>query len=224
MLGLDIRSQRQKVQTWHQKLLSWTFWQTFITTRLEHTTRAITGGLGSSELGAILRGAAPTEKPNPRYRLHTKSFWFHIRPRYYQRGSTWFTHTWRLGWFSTFFFMVETITGLILMIFYTPSPLVAYGNMLNILSNVPFGKFIRDLHRLGAEGMVIAVTLHMLRVYLTGSYKNPRQFTWLTGVVLLLTDSGSSSDKEKDTKKAGLNFIMPYATPQGAGAVGQFSF
>ncbi len=46
----------------------------------------------------------------------------------------------------------------------------------------------------------------------------------VTGVVLLLTDSGSSSDKEKDTKKAGLNFIMPYATPQGAGAVGQFSF
>ena len=186
MLGLDIRSQRQKVQTWLQRMLSWAFWQTLITERLEHTTRAITGGLSTSELGALLRGAAPTEKPNPRYRLHTKSFWFHIRPRYYQRGSTWFTHTWRLGWFSTFFFMVETITGLILMIFYTPSPLVAYGNMLNILSNVPFGKFMRDLHRLGAEGMVIAVTLHMLRVYLTGSYKNPRQFTWLTGVVLLL--------------------------------------
>jgi len=58
--------------------------------------------------------------------------------------------------------------------------------MINILSNVPFGKFMRDLHRLGAEGMVIAVTLHMIRVYLTGSYKNPRQFTWLTGVALLL--------------------------------------
>jgi quinol-cytochrome oxidoreductase complex cytochrome b subunit len=58
--------------------------------------------------------------------------------------------------------------------------------MLDILGNVNYGKFMRDMHRLGAELMVISVTLHMLRVYFTGSYKHPRQFTWLTGVVLLL--------------------------------------
>jgi quinol-cytochrome oxidoreductase complex cytochrome b subunit len=58
--------------------------------------------------------------------------------------------------------------------------------MINILSNVNYGKFMRDMHRWGAELMVAVVTLHMLRVYFTGSYKHPRQFTWLTGVVLLL--------------------------------------
>jgi quinol-cytochrome oxidoreductase complex cytochrome b subunit len=58
--------------------------------------------------------------------------------------------------------------------------------MLKILSGVPFGQFMRDIHRLGAEGMVIVVTLHMVRTFLTGSYKKPRQFTWLTGVILLL--------------------------------------
>ncbi len=45
---------------------------------------------------------------------------------------------------------------------------------------------MRDMHRLGAELMVVAVTLHMVRTYLTGSYKAPRQFTWFTGVILLV--------------------------------------
>lgn len=157
-----------------------------VAAKLDETMRAISGGLSPHEIRAILRGENPTEKPNPRYRLHTKSFWFHLRPRYYQAGSTWFTHTFRLGWLTTFFFVVEVFTGLILMIFYAPSPERAYGDMLTILSNVPFGRFMRDLHRLGAELMVIAVTLHMFRVYLTGSFKGPRSFTWLTGVVLLL--------------------------------------
>lgn len=71
------------------------------------------------------------------------------------------------------------------MVWYTPSPEIAYGNMLNILGNVPLGQLMRDLHRLGAEAMVLIVTLHMLRTFLTGSYKKPRQFTWFTGVVLL---------------------------------------
>jgi quinol-cytochrome oxidoreductase complex cytochrome b subunit len=57
--------------------------------------------------------------------------------------------------------------------------------MLNILSNVPFGRLMRDMHKLGAEVMVAVVALHMLRTFITGSYKKPRQFTWASGVVLL---------------------------------------
>lgn len=154
--------------------------------KIDETTRAVLAGISPKEVRALLRGEAPTEKPNPRYRAQVKSFLLHIRPKFYQEGSTWFTHTFRLGLLSTFFFVVETITGLILMVYYTPSPKVAYYDMINILSNVNFGKFLRDMHRLGAELMVISVTLHMVRVYFTGSYKHPRQFTWLTGVVLLL--------------------------------------
>ncbi len=153
---------------------------------VDERIRAILAGISAKEARALLRGDAPTEKPNPRYRAQVKSFVLHIRPKFYQEGSTWLTHTWRLGLFSTFFFVVEVITGLILMVYYTPSPQVAYYDMINILSNVNFGKFLRDMHRLGAELMVIAVTLHMVRVYFTGAYKQPRQFTWLTGVVLLL--------------------------------------
>jgi quinol-cytochrome oxidoreductase complex cytochrome b subunit len=154
--------------------------------KIDETTRAVLAGIGVREARALLRGEAPTEKPNPRYRAQVKSFLLHIRPKFYQEGSTWFTHTFRLGMISTFLFVIETITGVILMVYYTPSPDVAYYDMLTILSNVNFGKFLRDLHRWGAELMVAFVTLHMIRVYFTGAYKHPRQFTWLTGVVLLL--------------------------------------
>ncbi len=71
------------------------------------------------------------------------------------------------------------------MVYYTPSPEKAYELILLLMSNVPFGKLLRDLHRIGAEGMVIFTFLHMLRTYFTGSYKKERSFTWLTGVVLL---------------------------------------
>lgn len=157
-----------------------------VSEQVDQTARAILAGVSLKEVRAILRGDPPSEKPNPRYRAQVKSFLLHIRPKFYQEGSTWFSHTFRLGLLSTFFFAIEVVTGLILMIYYTPSPEVAYYDMLNILSNVNMGKFMRDMHRLGAELMVIAVTLHMARVFFTGAYKHPRQFTWLTGVVLLL--------------------------------------
>ncbi len=153
---------------------------------IDRRTRIITAGLGLQELRAVLRGDAPTERPNPRYKVHTTSFLFHIRPRYYQKASTWFTHTFRLGYLSAFFFIIEVITGLILMVYYVPSPAEAYQSILALESSVPFGSLMRDMHRLGAEAMVIVVFLHMLRTYLTGSYKKERSFTWLTGVVLLL--------------------------------------
>jgi len=143
-------------------------------------------GLGTEEIRAMLRGDGPTEKPNPRYMAQVKSFVLHTRPKYYQRASTWFTHTWRLGWLAVFFFIVEAVTGVLLMVFYAPTPERAYGDMLKIISGVPFGQFIRDLHRLAAEAMVAVVVLHLLRVFFTGSYKGPRRFTWLTGMVLLL--------------------------------------
>lgn len=186
MLGLrDLRDLPRDAQRKLDELLNLN-WEEKARDKVDETTRAVSGGLSMEELRAIFRGDPPTEKPNPRYKLHTKSFLFHLRPRYYQRASTWFTHTFRLGWLSTFLFFIETITGLILMIFYAPTPAEAYGDILNILSNVPFGDFMRDMHRWGAELMVASVFLHMARVYFTGSYKHPRQFTWLTGVILLL--------------------------------------
>lgn len=153
---------------------------------VNEVTERITAGMNVQDIREALRGDAPSRKPNPRLTPHADGFWLHMRPSYFNREVTGLYPTFRLGWLSTYFVFFETITGIFLMIYYTPSPLVAYGDMLKIMSNVPLGQFMRDLHRLGAEGMVLIVTLHMLRTFFTASYKKPRQFTWATGVVLLL--------------------------------------
>jgi len=154
---------------------------------INNRVRIITAGLDINELRLLVRGEPPQERPNPRYKVHTTSFLFHIRPRYYEKGSTIFTHTFRLGFFTTLFFFIEVITGLILMVYYTPSPEKAYLSIQLLLSNVPYGQMLRNIHRIGAEAMVIFTALHMLRTFLTGSYKKDRSFTWLTGMVLLLS-------------------------------------
>jgi quinol-cytochrome oxidoreductase complex cytochrome b subunit len=161
-------------------------WRSAIAKIIDDRVRIITAGLSIRELRAVMRGDPPTEKPNPRYKVITTSFVAHLRPRYYPQAATWFTHTYRLGFFTTFFFIVEVITGVVLMVYYIPFPDQAYESILAIESNVFFGELLRDLHRLGAEAMVIFSWLHLLRTYFTGSYKGPRTFTWLTGVFLLL--------------------------------------
>lgn len=160
------------------------FFQTILDAADDVFTR-ITAGIPAGEVRRMLRGEAPG-RPNPRLKPHSEAFLLHIKPTYYHESVTKFTHTFRLGLLSTYLFFVETITGLILMIWYAPTPERAYVDMIRLLSNVPIGQLMRDIHRLGAELMVAVVTLHMVRTYLTGSYKAPRQFTWFTGVILLV--------------------------------------
>jgi quinol-cytochrome oxidoreductase complex cytochrome b subunit len=152
---------------------------------IDETVERLTAGMNVGDIRSALRGD-PMRKPDPRLRPHADGFWLHMRPGYFHKDMTGVYPTFRLGWLSTYFVVFETITGVLLMFWYTPSPDIAYGNMLNILSNVPLGQFVRDLHRLGAEAMVLIVALHMMRTWVTGSYKKPRQFTWFTGVILLV--------------------------------------
>src|SRR3972149_11130991 len=91
-----------------------------------------TVGLGINDVRSVLRGDPPP-KPNIRTKPHADGFWFHMRPTYYNNLVMSLYPTFRLGWLSVYLFVVELITGVFLMIFYTPSPLVAYENMLNIL-------------------------------------------------------------------------------------------
>ncbi len=153
--------------------------------KADEIVERVTAGMNINDIRSALRGDEP-RRPNPRLRPHADGFWLHIRPSFYHTEVTNIYPTFRMGWLSTFMFVWETITGIILMVFYTPSPLVAYSNMWNILSNVPMGQIFRNMHRLGAEVMVVVVALHMLRTFVTGSYKKPRQFTWATGMILLV--------------------------------------
>ncbi len=77
------------------------------------------------------------------------------------------------------------VTGILLAMHYSPSPEHAYDSVKYISSEVPMGKLLsRGLHKWGATGMVVAVFLHLLRVFYMGAYKYPREVTWLTGILL----------------------------------------
>jgi quinol-cytochrome oxidoreductase complex cytochrome b subunit len=111
------------------------------------------------------------------------SFFFHLRPRQYPASAIRFSNTCYLGFFTTLFLAVEILTGMLLMVYYTPTPNFAYQSIQN-LALVPFGKLLRDLHRLAGDLLVLSAFLHMARVAVSGSYKGPRRSTWLTGSVL----------------------------------------
>ena len=110
----------------------------------------------------------------------------HLHPVKVWRGGLAFKHTWCMGGITLLLFLVTVVTGLLLMFYYRPTPMHAYNDMKYIEFDVPFGMFLRNMHRWAAHGMVITVMLHMFRVFLTGSYKPPRQFNWVIGVILLV--------------------------------------
>src|SRR5207248_6027841 len=83
-------------------------------------------------------------------------------------------------------FIHLTVTCIILMFYYRPTEAFAFQDMKALMNDVSFGPLIRNMHRWAAHAMVITVMLHMFRVFLTGSYKPPRQFNWGIGVILLL--------------------------------------
>jgi quinol-cytochrome oxidoreductase complex cytochrome b subunit len=72
------------------------------------------------------------------------------------------------------------------MYYYRPTAEYAYADMKYLEFDMPFGMLMRNMHRWAAHGMVIAVWLHMFRVFMTGSYKPPREFNWVVGVILLV--------------------------------------
>ena len=102
------------------------------------------------------------------------------------RGNWWNT----LGSASLFLFLLQGATGIFLTVYYTPSPDHAYDSITYIMNGVAFGWFIRGIHHWGATLMVIVVFVHMLRVFVTASFKYPRELTWLIGVGLLLLTLG----------------------------------
>ena len=85
---------------------------------------------------------------------------------------------------------VQLITGVVLAMYYVPSPEHAYDSIRYIMERVTFGRVLRGLHFFGASFIVVAAVIHMLRVVALGSYKKPREVTWITGVVLLLVILG----------------------------------
>jgi quinol-cytochrome oxidoreductase complex cytochrome b subunit len=98
----------------------------------------------------------------------------------------WFT----LGSASLILFVLQGVTGVFLTVYYSPTPDHAYDSIQFIMNGVAYGWLIRGIHHWGATLMVITVIAHMLRTFYYASYKYPRELTWVTGVILLLTTLG----------------------------------
>ena len=114
------------------------------------------------------------------------NFFLHMQPVKVHRNSLRPLYTLGLGLMSLFLFVILAVTGILLMFYYVPSTTQAYDRMLDLRGSVAFGTFLRNMHRWSAHGMVAVVFLHMCRVFFTGSYKKPREFNWVLGVMLFL--------------------------------------
>jgi cytochrome b6 len=89
-----------------------------------------------------------------------------------------------LGGITLVAFMVQFATGFAMTFYYKPTTAEAFKSVEYIMNEVSFGWLIRSIHRWSASMMVLAMILHVFRVYLTGGFKKPRELTWVTGVIL----------------------------------------
>jgi quinol-cytochrome oxidoreductase complex cytochrome b subunit len=119
-------------------------------------------------------------------RLDLQGVYKNLLDRPEPEGNWWNT----LGSASLFLFVMQGLTGIFLTVYYTPSPDHAYDSIQYIMNDLAFGWLIRGMHHWGSSLMVLVVFIHMLRVFVTASYKYPRELTWLVGVGLLLLTVG----------------------------------
>jgi quinol-cytochrome oxidoreductase complex cytochrome b subunit len=122
-----------------------------------------------------------------------RNFLLHWFPAKITRASMSWSYSFWLGTISAVLFLILTLTGVVLMFLYVPSVERAYLSVKDLEYTVSFGWFLRGLHRISAHLMVAVVFLHMVRVFLTGAYKNGtaveqnRPLNWIVGIVLLLS-------------------------------------
>ena len=144
---------------------------------------------------SVFRHPMPVDRRN-RVVVMLTNFFLHLHPVSIQKQGIALSYTWCMGGVTFFLFLVETVTGVLLMFYYRPTLEWAYNDILNLRDVTSLG-ILRELHRWGAHAMVITVWLHMYRVFLTGSYKPPREFNWVDrghpfalNVTLLLSFTG----------------------------------
>jgi quinol-cytochrome oxidoreductase complex cytochrome b subunit len=120
------------------------------------------------------------------------SLFLHIHPAKVRSHTLRFSYSMGLGLISLYLFLVLVVTGVALMLYYTPHPPEAYRSMKDLQFVVTFGTVLRNMHRWAGHAMVLVVFFHMCRVFFTGAYKRPRQFNWVIGVGLLVLTLGLS--------------------------------
>ncbi|MFZ1080304.1 MAG: cytochrome bc complex cytochrome b subunit [Candidatus Kryptoniota bacterium] len=97
------------------------------------------------------------------------------------RGSFWYY----FGGVSLFLFIVQVVTGILLLMYYQPGAQTAYESVRFIVTKVQFGWLIRSIHSWSANLMILSILIHMFSVYFTRAFRAPRELTWYSGFLLL---------------------------------------
>jgi len=130
---------------------------------------------------AIKVGEAGFDYVDERTGVKTGLKWFLFRN--VPKETSWFQ---TLGFTAMALFGMQAVTGIVLAMFYKPDPTRAYQSIESITHEVTWGWLVRGMHKWGASAMIVVVFLHMGRVFFFGSYKYPRELTWVTGALLLI--------------------------------------
>ncbi|MFQ5543370.1 MAG: cytochrome bc complex cytochrome b subunit [Nitrospiria bacterium] len=102
------------------------------------------------------------------------------------RHSIWYY----FGGITLFFFVIQVITGILLLLYYRPTAEAAFESVQFIMTEVRFGWLIRSIHSWSANLMVAAAFIHLFSVYFMKAYRKPRELTWVSGVFLLFLSLG----------------------------------
>ena len=116
--------------------------------------------------------------------VHT--FMLHFRPVQVPRRTLRYTHTFGLGGMAAVLFGMLTVTGVLMLLVYEPTPSGAHASTQQIMTQLRFGQLVRGVHFWSANLLVALVILHMLRVFLSWGFTGLRQFNWIIGLALLL--------------------------------------
>jgi len=141
---------------------------------------------------SIFRGPLSPESDRERKLMVLESLMLHLHPSTIPEKTLRFTLTWGLGGMAAVLMMILLVTGVMLMFVYTPAPAQAYNDILNLQTNIWFGQLVRNLHHWSGNAMIVIAFLHMLRVFFTGGFRQPRQFNWILGIILLLLTVGAN--------------------------------
>ncbi len=115
-------------------------------------------------------------------RIKIRSVWDVLANRPIPGGASWF---YVLGSTLLFIFTLQMLSGIFLSLYYVPTPDHAYASVKYIQNEAFLGSLVRGMHRWGASFMMVLIALHMLRVFVFGSYKKPRELVWLVGLGLI---------------------------------------
>lgn len=134
---------------------------------------------------SVFRGGVWKDTPRDRAGHIIGNVWLHLHPVKIRPRALKWAYTWGMGGISFALYLLLTLTGVALMFYYRPTIGLAYRDIKDLEFAVTLGQFLRNSHRWAAQAMIVAVIAHMVRVFLTGAYKKPREFNWGVGVLLL---------------------------------------